>query len=418
MIAPTGFPPGRLALACTLALMTAGALAQVKPLRPGETVITPPAPAEAPVQELTEGPAEEPANAPAEASAITGPLASYVAMLDLLPRIFAENTDRSPAIGFADFAAARQINASLPNPQPNPLRVAMRVAPLELGFTQAPQQMAAWPERVGYGAGDMEQVLYYSNRPARAALYRLEPAAAARVPDVLRANGYVDETVDGITALAVGEDNGIDLSEAARADPHRNDIGNGARIQFDGPVMRLAPTWPMVAILSDTQGGSASDEPNMAATIAAVSELAAEIEPGQLLQVTTYVDVPLSTLGDPFVAVNGAEAPGGPTTWRNVSMFDFAQGDQSVTAMALTLPWPGETPLEPLAELIAQRWQDGGFAERLAPVSVHAYQGAENVGVITLTGQVASDLDTLSDYNPLLNDMMQLIITFEVGFLP
>ena len=338
----------------------------------------------------------------------------YVAMLEELPLALAVPQEGIPALSYADFAAARQVNAGLARPERDALIVAMRVAPLALGYWQSPDQIEAWPQVVGYGMDDVQQALTYTNRPARAALLRLPEAVARGVPSVLRGQGYAETSVEGVSALAVGEDHGFDLSAEARQDPLRGDMGSGARVQIDGGVLRLAPTWPMMGVLGDLTGGSAMDDPHVAAATAVLGTVAQ----GALLQAVTYVDIGFLAREDPFVALYGFETPDGPTPWRTLSILDFAEGEQSLGVMALTLRWPEDVDLDPLAADIASRWQAEGFDARIAPVEVRAHAVVDGVGVITLAGWQPTDFDQLRVVNPVVEGMQRAVVSGEISFLP
>lgn len=314
--------------------------------------------------------------------------AALQAMLDRLPAILVAPGTGRGTIGFGDLAAARALIGPDPaGPRPAAVQALARALPPGPVAEAAAFGPDDWRAAVGFGPDDVQRLILFDAPPLAAGVWELAPEAAAAVPAALRAQGYAETERDGDVVLAVGEDGQMDLAARRPGDPFRGALGRSSRVSLEGPILRHASVWPLLAAVEGAAGAPAGQEPGLAAMVGLLDGLGC----GTLLRADLVPDASGIGAGDPLAAVTGGAAGGSAVAWGAMLLADFSTGPESSAVLVLSLPWPEAVPVEPLAQAVAVLWQTrasasgGSFAERLGvPAEVTARRGPGGLALLRL----------------------------------
>ncbi len=323
------------------------------------------------------------------------------AMLSHLPALMVQPGIARAEIGFADLAAARGIEPGGEARHPRALRVLMRALPPSRLGQELSLGGESWRGGVGFVPGDIAQLLLFDAPPIGASVMALNPGAAAAIPAALAANGYGEAQSFGVSAWTRGEDGRIDLNARSRDDPFRGLLGRSARIALDGDLLRHATTWPLLAGLVQADRAPATDDPGLAALLAA---LVPPAESGPLLRAYLLPD-----------------ASGLASGLRSALLADYSTGPQSTALMVLAF----DSAADLTAELVAQRWatvpgQAGdSYASRLGATPALAVQRAGDGLTLSLTLTLpTATLRHGGATNPAFDALYQAITRRDLVFLP
>ena len=130
-----------------------------------------------------------------------------------------------------------------------------------------------------------------------------------------------------------------------------------------------------LAALAGATRAPASEAPPLAQMLDRLDGL----DRGALLRAQVVPDISGILAGDPLAALTGGAAGGAAARWESMLLADFSTGAESTAVLVLSVHWPDDAALEPLAQSVATLWQARAsasgrtFAERLgAPVTVDA----------------------------------------------
>lgn len=202
----------------------------------------------------------------------------------------------------------------------------------------------AWAGLVGFAPWEMRSSLHATEPPLRLWLIELAPAAAARVPATLLANGYEEEP--RLAPLPAwrrgGEDFAPDLAARNPDDPFGGDLGLASRLSLDGTHLTWSTAWPaLVAVAAAGAGQSLADNAELAALARALD--APEAGPGHLVQAV--------------ILPRGASlAPDGLAPWGAAIIADIPDGPTDRALLGLT--YATRAQAEEAAALMLARWQE------------------------------------------------------------
>jgi hypothetical protein len=287
--------------------------------------------------------------------AIFGPAAALAeerseVLMDLLSRVPTEAIESEPGnwsqLIFADITQAAQVLDSAP--------VGVDVERLakfgayarvfgtaELGQAAGPGLDGAWEPLIGFGPLDVEAALGFgASEPFdNAVLIRLASDVTDRVGPALLANGYAEETRDGVTAWARGADYEIDRAYYDMANPFGGDMGQSSRVALEGDLLVRSAGWPLLLDVLETE--IPKGHPDLPAFAAALDS--PDWGEARLLQA--------AVLPHQFDLTTGR---GGMPPWRVGLLADLGTATETVTLAILN--YGTRTEAEMAAGHIARSW--------------------------------------------------------------
>jgi hypothetical protein len=249
-------------------------------------------------------------------------------LMDLLSRVPTDLLEggADPALQtlhFADVAAATEAVAALPPSYETGLfgPYARLQSPL-FTDTLLVGVHGGWVYQVGFAALDIEASLAIQAEPDLAMILRLSPDVAPAVTPALRASGYAEATHDGTTALARGEDFGLEFATGgSEGDPFGDVMGRASRVSLDGPVLLQSNNWPRLLSLA---GDDPKGHPDLAPLAAALDDpLWGD---ARLLEAELW--------GDPLAFAPWGE--GALPAWGTALVADLAEGADTLTLALFT----------------------------------------------------------------------------------
>ena len=273
-------------------------------------------------------------------------------LMDLLSQVPTEAIESEPGdwsqLIFADIAKAAQ--ALEPAPAGIDAESMFRIgpfarvfAPPELGQSAVAGMDGTWESLIGFGALDVEAAVGFRvSRPFDSAvLIRLDHEVRDRVGPALLANDYAEETRDGVTAWARGEDYELDRALFNMANPFGGDMGRSSRVALEGDLLVQSAGW---ALLQEVLGTEApKGHPDLPAFAAALDS--PDWGEAQLLQA--------AILPHQFDLATGR---GGMPPWRVGVLADLGTGSEAV-AVAL-FSYSSRAEAEVAARHIDKSWNE------------------------------------------------------------
>ena len=320
-------------------------------------------------------------------------------LMDLLSHVPTEAIESEPGdwsqIMFADLTEAAQAL------QPAPAGIdaeglakigpfARVFGPAELGHSAVSGMNGAWEPLIGFGALDVEAAIGFGvSQPFdNAVLVRLDPEITDRVGPALLANGYAEETREGVTAWARGEDYEIDRAFYNMANPFGGDMGRSSRVALEGNLLVQSAGWPL---LQEVLGIEApKGHPDLPAFATALDS--PDWGEAQLLQA--------AILPHQFDLATGR---GGMPPWRVGMLADLGTGREAV-ALAL-FSYSSRAEAEAAAKHMDTSWDEPVAATNMEvfltqmgePMDLEAFEAPplqpsflERTGAVAITG-VAGD---------------------------
>jgi hypothetical protein len=267
------------------------------------------------------------------------------AFLDLASRLPAEllsgaGEHQYLSLTFSDIAATAPVMEALP-PLASSIEDYGPYARLQTSLftdTLRSGMNGAWDDYVGFNATDIETALHIWAPPDEAVILRLAPEAAARVAPTLLADGYAEETRDGIAALTRGEDFGIDLSAEKTGEPFGALQGNASRVVVEDDLLVQSNNWPRLASLLDE---SPKGHPSLPALSAALDD--PRWGTASLLELELWPDP------DAF-----GPAVGGLPAWDLAAAADLSDGVDTLTLALFT--YGDRASAQAAADRLATAW--------------------------------------------------------------
>jgi hypothetical protein len=214
-------------------------------------------------------------------------------------------------------------------------------APAELSQSAVPGMDGSWEPLIGFGALDVEAAVGFQvSRPFdNVVLIRLDSEVTDQVGPALLANGYREETREGVTAWTRGEDYEIDRAFYNMANPFGGDMGRSSRVALQGDLLVQTAGWPLLLDVLGTE--IPKGHPDLSAFAAALDS--PDWGEAQLLQA--------AVLPHQFDLATGR---GGMPPWRVGMLADLGTGSEAV-ALAL-FSYGSRAKAEAAAEHIAKVW--------------------------------------------------------------
>lgn len=273
-------------------------------------------------------------------------------LMDLLSHVPTEAIESEPGdwsqLIFADLATAAQ--AMEPAPPGIDAEGLAGLGPyarvfgtVELGRAAGFGMEGAWEPLIGFHPLDVQAAVGFrvSEPVDIALLIRLQPAVLERVGPALQANGYAEETRDGLTAWARGEDNRIDRAFHDMANPFGGDMGRSSRVAMDGDLLVQTAGWRLLGhVLGPEVPKSHPDLPAFAAAFDGP-----DWGEAQLLQAAVLPH-----------QLDLATGRGGMPPWRVGMLADLGTGAEAV-ALAL-FSYHSRAEAEAAAKHIAKTWDE------------------------------------------------------------
>jgi hypothetical protein len=274
-------------------------------------------------------------------------------LMDLLSRTPAEDID--PQISsfrdmwFADFAAAARAmetqSAAMESPRAASIGAFARASAHGLAEFLGTGLEGGWEPLVGFSPLEVEAQLSWGSGYDTALVLRLAPGAADGVAPALLANGYAEETREGLLvyANAVEDDSTADFGEFPRekmGDPFQGPLGYASRVALDGPVLMQSTNWPDLLTLSGR--GAPQGHPDLPALATVLdSPDWGEVE---LIQATLL----------PHQLDLGGPGSGGIPAWDLGLLADLGSGTEAVGLVLFTYRHAADA--RDAAKSIAKAW--------------------------------------------------------------
>ena len=350
------------------------------------------------------------------------PTAALRAMLDHLPASFLAPRTQ---IGFGDPAASRaQDLRAVTGADPNPDIAQLRGFPGGDLTSYLRDPATAWRGAVGFGPGDVAQVLLAGAGPEGAMILRLTPGSGAAVAPALAAHGYAQATQGGVTAWARGQDFQLNLRARNPDDPFGGHLGRASRVWIDGDLIRQGAGWPVLQALAGAAASPATRQPEVAALLGALDGAGAG---GALLGAVLLIEIGALGLNDPMPALTGVPAnpPWPGLEWRSALLADFGDGATSTGVLALTVALADPGMAQTLRAHVERGWSArvgnlgrATFAQITGgPADVTIHPAGAGLWVLQLaqigpTESFGAGLSRNRSFNHLLTGAMQRDLVF------
>ena len=260
-----------------------------------------------------------------------------------------------------------------------------------------------WRETVGFGPGDIAQVIALQAPPNSAQIIRLTPGVIEAVGPALQATGYALQTGQGVTAWARGEDHAMDMRNRNRDDPFDGGMGLSARVQIEGDLLRHARAWEMSAALADAASRPAAARPDIAALLDALDGAATDLPEAALIFAMLLPEAATLGLPPPFAMLTASDPPREDATpdWISAVLADLANGPGEAAVLAVSIALPDAATAEALRARIETAWaerpseSDGrSYGERLGvPARVAAHDAGGGLWVLSVTVETGAGED-------------------------
>lgn len=295
-------------------------------------------------------------------------------LMDLLSRVPSGAIESEPGdwsqLWFADIGAAAGALPALPEPEAELVSrfgpYARVNAPAELGMAVGPGFDGEWETLIGFSPLEVEAALGFNAWPDTPLLVQLDPAALGHVGSALLAQGYVEQSRNGVGAWARGdEDFELDRATYNMANPFGGDMGQSSRVALDGTLLVETAGWEALGVVLGSE--DPKGHPDLPALAAALDS--PDWGEARLLQA--------AVLPHQFDLATGR---GGMPPWRLGMLADLGTGTETV-ALAL-FSYGSRAEAAAAAKHIAKTWDAPAAATNMEvflsqmgePMDLEAYE--------------------------------------------
>lgn len=199
-----------------------------------------------------------------------------------------------------------------------------------------------WETLVGFSPLDVEAALGFRAGSDSPILVQLDPTAAGHVGPALLANGYAEQSQDGVTAWIRGADDfHTDRAHFNMGNPFGRDMGQSSRVTLEGALLVETAGWELLTDILGSEGPKG--HPDLAVIAEALDS--PEWSGARLLQA--------AVLPHQFDLATGR---GGMPLWRIGMLADLGTATETV-ALAL-FSYSSRSEAEAAAQHIARTWDE------------------------------------------------------------
>jgi len=290
-------------------------------------------------------------------------------------------------IGFGDPATVRGLDFSaVEGADTDPVMAQLRGFPAGNLTMTLRDPASDWRGAVGFGPGDIRQMLEVAAPPLSALVLALEPKVTPAIPPALEALDHQPTARGAATVWARGEDFAIDLRARNPDDPFGGGMGRSSRVHLQGGLLRQTTAWSALDAMLQPDTPRMVENADLVAILDTLDQLAPE---GVLAQAVIMPDAASLGLTDPMAVLTGrAAAPAGPApAWRMAVFADVTTGPVSTGILALTVTLPDADAARALADHVARAWE-----ERLLPQTTRSFAGLTGASADVRYRRAGADL--------------------------